>query len=404
MKKIIKNSFLVILTFILLEIVVFIFKTYHQAEYKIIKSDKIFNVTEIYKNNNYYFKIVLNNKKYIFSYNNNFYKTKKVLTDIVYYENDDLSCIYPILKSNHYLDIICLQNNNLYSYDYVKEKIPAFVKELQKQGYRNSSWTISETTKRVGDIYVYQDNILDNTYIYLWKYNGFYSINNKDLTQLNIFNNDTYINNLGVKVDKYYFIPDYDSKYEYNKFYLINMTNNNINEMILKKKATITNDYYYNGIVNDKLYLFDVDNLIQYKISPKRSKYEVIGNSKLGGLYYDGSFKNKNIYAFKENKLLFKEKLTIPQEIKEYNEIFNYQDNYYYTYNNDVILYNSKTKEKMHLFHLTNISNLTLIENDLYFIKDNTLYFYNIYYGLKPLVIYDELQFNKTNRYSIYKK
>ena len=72
---------------------------------------------------------------------------------------------------------------------------------------------------------VYQDNISNDTYIYVYKYNGFFKITNKDLSKINTFNNDTYLNTLGVQVDKYYVIPNYDDKHDFKEIYVYNMKN-----------------------------------------------------------------------------------------------------------------------------------------------------------------------------------
>ena len=74
-------------------------------------------------------------------------------------------------------------------------------------------------------------------------------------------------------------MPNYDQKYEYNSFYIINMTNNKIQNIILKKKKVISSDYYINGVVNDKIYIFDSDKLKQYVINPKKGKIEETVNS-----------------------------------------------------------------------------------------------------------------------------
>ena len=53
MKKIVKNTLLILVAILILEFVVFIFKSYHETDYKIINKDESFNVFEVYKNNKY---------------------------------------------------------------------------------------------------------------------------------------------------------------------------------------------------------------------------------------------------------------------------------------------------------------------------------------------------------------
>ncbi len=403
MKKIIKNTLIIFLAIIILEFIVFIFKNYHEVSYKII-NNKTFDIEEIYKDGNYYFNVKFDDNNIYFDYKKSFSKAKKVLKDVLYYEKNDLKCIFPIFKNNETLNILCLKNNNVYTYDYFKDDLEDFVSEIKEKGFNVEVFSDNSSSKRLSSALVYQDNILDDTYIYIWKYNGFYSINNKKLSQLNLFSNDIYINNFGINVSKYYVIPDYDEKYEYSKFYVVNMTNNKIKELNLKKNQKITNDYYINGVVDDKLYIFDTDNLLQYRINPKKLKIEQIGNKETGGLFYNGEFERLNIYDFKEQKLIFKEDLKIPKNIEKYDEIYSNDENFYYILDNNFIYYNKTLDKKIYLFKMEDVSNISLIDNTLYFINKDTLYYYDIYHGIKKVITYDELLFNKTNRYAIYKK
>lgn len=403
MKKIIKSILLIFLAILVLEIVVFIFKDYHEVNYKVV-NDNTFNVKEVYDNGNYYFSVEKDKNKFYFDLKNRNYKSKKILKDVLFYEKDSLKCIFPVFKNNETLNILCSKDNNLYTYDYFKDDLKEFVDIISSKNYNTDNFKTNDSYKKLNSSYVYQENILDDTYIYVWKYNGFYSINNKKLSQVNLFSNDTYLNNLGRNVSKYYVIPDYDQKYEFNKFYVINMTNDKIKEIKLKKKKTIPNDYYINGVVDNKLYLFDMDNLLQYRINPKKLKIEEVGNKSLGGIFYDGDFSTLNIYDFKEQKIIFTEKFDIPKQIENYGEIFIDNENIYYTYNNDVIYYNKVLDKKIYLFNKEDISNISLIDNTLYFICKDTLYYYNIHNGMNKVITYDELLFNKTNRYVVYKK
>lgn len=398
MKKIYKKIILVIIVLIAIKFITYTFKSKHDIKYEI--GNKIL-INETYNDNKYYFNIKFNNETFSFQYENLFKKNKKVIKQIETYEKDDLLCIYPILKNNSILDIICVKNNVQYSYTYLKDELKDFKNTLNEKGY---TWEEEAISKKLGNAIIYQNNIKDNTYIYIWKYNGFYSINNKKLKQINYFSSDTYLNNLGIQINNYYVIPDYDQKYEYNKLIIFNMINDKIKTLNFKKGLTITNDYYNNGVVDDKLYLFDTDNLKQYKINVKKSRYEEIGNKDRNALYYNGKWETRNIYDFVTNKIEFKEEVKIPSILKSYQQVFNYKDNYYYVDEENVVLYNEKLNQKTYLFSSKIINDIKLIEDTIYFIDGNTLYSYNILDGLRSIITYDELEFNKVNRYAIYKK
>ena len=242
MKDLIKKIILLIIIILFLQLILFIFKTKHNVNYIVVNNKEKIKINETYKNNNYLFDIEYKNKNITFSYDNKFYKAKKVIKDILVYEKDDLVCIYPILKNNKFYNIICSKDNNIYHYNYFKDELTDFTAYLQEKGYFNSSWINNEVKKNMGNVISYYENINKDTYIYVWKYNGFYTFNNKKQQMLDIFKNDTYVNNLGVKVGKYYVLPNYDEKYKFSKFYIINMTSNRIKTLKLDKK--ITNDYY----------------------------------------------------------------------------------------------------------------------------------------------------------------
>ena len=404
MKKIVKNTLLILVAILILEFVVFIFKSYHETDYKIVNKDESFNVFEVYKNNKYYFKVNYKKKDYYFSYDNKFFKAKKVLKNIIYYEKDDLSCIYPVFKNDRQLNIICNLDDKLYTYSYYEEGLKDMITLIDNNGYDISRFSDNAKPISYDSNTVYKDNILDNTYIYVWKYNGFYTLNNKKLAKLNLFKEDTYTNSLGVSTFKYYVMPNYDQKYEYNSFYIINMTNNKIRNIILKKKKVISSDYYINGVVNDKIYIFDSDKLKQYVINPKKGKIEETVNSENKGLYYDGEFKRINIYDFKEEKKIFKEDIKLPDKIKDKEVIGSYFDNYYYKEDNDIILYNETLEKVIYLFKIDSKDSILINKDTIYYIDNNTLYYFNINTNSKKVITYDELLFNKVNRYFVYSK
>lgn len=396
MKKLLKRIIFIIVMIIIINAILSIFKKSHVVNYS-IKNNKInVNINETYKNKKYYFVIKANDKKFSFSYDNRFNKRKRVVKDIIVSKEDDMLCIFPILSNDNYYGTICNKDNVLYNGSYFSKLNIDDI--LQKRNLKTSK---KRVIKDIQEAKVYLSNIPDDTYIYVWKYNGFITINNEDVQTLDIFSNDTYINKLGIKVDKYYILPNYDEKYEYKKLFIINMTNNRIKELVFDKKDVITNDYVNNGIINNKLYLFDVDNYVQYEINPKKNKYKKVGNKKDGFVFYDKEKVKVNYFDLK-NKQTFN--YYSIEELNDYQNIINDFDSYYYVNNDDVILYNATLKEKMYLFHFEEVNSLFSNSSDLYFISGNTLYRYNLLEGLSKILVYDELLFNKTNRYSIYKK
>ena len=405
MKKIIKLILALIIIFLLLELILYFFKTDHNITYTIKNKDQTYKINEVYKNKKYYFKITTKDEIYSFETNDEFYKQKKVITTIYSYEKDNLKCIYPALKNkNTNTNILCSNKKGPVAFTNEEENLSSFIENLQEKGYDSFSWQEkSNKSKKIGTLTAYQDNLEENTYIYIYKYNGFYTISKDSLNQLNLFENDTYVNHLGTNVGKYYIIPNYDDKYDYNTLYRIDMINNKIKTINLKE--TISKDSYINGVIEDEIYIFDKDALVQYKINPKKKKVEEVGNKKDGVLYYDLEFKEDDVYNFRDNEMTFK---TIDDYINklENNTTIKFieknQDSYYYqTKNNDVYYYNINSKVKVFLFN-KNITDFKLVKDTIFFISEDNLYSYSFLNGLSKLLTYSELDFNSKNRLAIY--
>lgn len=404
MKKIIKLIIAIFLIILIFELVAYLFKDNHSINYTLKDNNKNFKVNEIYKNDKYYFKITTKGYKYSFEIDNDFHKKEKIITKLYSFTTNDYYCIYPVIKETQKTNIMCSKDNKSYSYTYLKENLKSFIESLQKHGYKSDSWLKgSASSKKIETLTVYQKNIKENTYIYIYKYNGLFSVNKENLKQINIFKNDTYLNHLGTKVDKYYIIPNYDEKYDYSKLYVINMTNDKVKERDLKQE--ISKDSYINGIIDDEIYLFDKDELKQYKINKKGKKVKEVGNKKEGVLYYNLGFKTIDAYTMRDKELTFKtfeDYISKIEKTTTIKHIVNSKDTYYYqTKDNNVYYYNTNSKTKVLLFN-KEISDFMLINDTLYFVSEDTLYSYEYQTGLKKLVTYSELSFNSKNRIAIY--
>ena len=404
MKKVAKLLIAIFVLILFFELIAYIFKDSHNVEYKIENKSNKYTVNEVYKNKMYYILISTKKHKYSFEIKNSFHKKKKIVNKILEYKTKDALCIYPVIKKSNDTNIICSKDNKSYSYTRYKSELTDFVKELKKKKYKNNSWTEpSKSQNKLDTLKIYNKNINEKTYIYIYNYSGFYTINNGNNDRLKLFKNDNYNNTLGVQLDKYYIVPDYDQKHDYKDFYIINMTNNKIKEKTYK--IEISKDSYVNGIIDNEIYIFDKDEIKQYRIYKNGKKIKEVGNKEYGVLYYDLGFKTENAYNFVDEEITFKTFKDYISEIEKNTSlkyIRNNKDTYYYqTKDNNVYYYNIHNKQKVLLFN-KKISDFILIDSIIYFISEDTLYSYNINEGLKKLVTYSELKFNSKNRIAIY--
>ena len=406
MKKVSKLIIKIFIIILFFELIAYVFKDSHKVEYEVKNKTNNFTINETFKNKKYYFLITNKKNKYTYSFeiDNRFHKKKKIIDKIIEYKTKDKLCIYPVIDKSNETNIICSKDNNSYAYIYLKNEVKDFVKDLKDKGYKNNSWKDENNSQsKLDTLSIYNKNIDEKTYIYIYKYNGFYTMNRENNDIIKLYKDDHYINTLGTNVDKYYIIPDYDQKHDYKKFYVINMTNNKIKERVYKKE--ISSDSYINGVLKNEIYLFDKDALKQYKIYRKGKKIKEIGNKEDGVLYYDLKFKTKDVYTFRDEEMIFKtfkDYISKMENKTSIKYIRNDLDTYYYqTDKNDVYYYNINSKQKVLLFN-KKISDFILINNKLYFISEDTLYSYSANDGLKKLVTYSELNFNPKNRIAIY--
>ncbi len=404
MKKIIKLIIAIFILVLILQWISYLFKSSHEITYNLKADDINYTIEEVYKDQKYYFKITNKNYQYSFEVDNDFHKRKKIINKIYYFNKDNINCIYPVIKNSVKTNILCSDKKQSYAYTYFQNDLAPFIKTLQENNYYSPSWQkMSNKSQKLETLTAYQNSFPENTNILIYKYNGFYAISKKKLENIILFENDSYKNPLGTKLDKYYIIPNYDQKYDYSELYTINMKSNKVKKRELSKE--ISKDSYINGVVDNEIYLFDRDELKQYKIFKNGKKIKEVGNKEKGVLYYNLKFTTKDVYSFRDNNLTFKTFEDYISKIEKNTSIKYLQktnDSYYYqTKDNNVYYYNTNNKLKVLLFN-KKISDFILEKDTLYFISDDTLYSYSFQSGIKKLLTYSELSFNSDNRLAIY--
>jgi hypothetical protein len=433
MKRLIRLLILGVFIVIAFEFILGFVKNGHETTYKIITDNNEFNIKEVYKRsiktenktnldlNNYYFEISLNtDKDNVFSFKTftDYNDHKMIIKDIEYYKDDNIKCIYPIFKNHkNNIDILCIKDNILIDYKQLKgtnNGLDQFANNLINQDYDLKAWhKYDETVKKRGDYNIYTHNLLENDYLILWKYNGIYIENKNKKDEVEVFSKEYYDNNLGVLVNNYYVIPNYDQQYDFSQINVINVLSGNIKEIDIDQK--ISYDSYIEGIIDNKLYLFDIENKKQYEIDIDSKKVKEIGNENINYKKYDGNWIETTLSDIIQNKPIFGFKYEIPDNIKAYNyyrldEVLGETDGYFYFYTkegNNTKVYRvdkQNTKYVKLLFTINDISNIHYIEDYLYFVSKDKIYYYQDELGIVPIAENFEYLFNKNNMYDIYKK
>lgn len=336
-------------------------KVYDIDEYKVTEE---FNDKQSY----YYFQIKYNSLDYELLINRK-YSGEKLITNITKYsEKEELCLVLELTIGNPTL--VCSKDNKLINWnlisDNLKDKIPPeLIKEYPENSYTEKDITIF--------------NNIDSK-IYIWNYKGFDVIENGKLKTLNIFDDDVYDTNLIAKVNNYIIIPNYNQKYNFNKIIILNTKTDKIEEWELNYE--ISYDSYVMGSYENSIYLVDTKNKIQYELVPHKQKARIIATKNSQGLVYKKEWQKMTVNKMINNKETF-----------TFNIIYNYQIS-------------------NHILHLSYINSpntiqvtnnqvdkiVSINDNEVYYLSQNKLFYFNIYDGEKLLAQKEEWLFNNENK------
>ena len=163
----------------------------------------------------------------------------------------------------------------------------------------------------------------------------------------------------------------------------------------------LSKNTYLNGVIDDKLYIFDPKNLVQYEISDDSNNPRKIGDKSINAQYYNGTWQD-----FKDTEIKFVKDYSKVEELKQYKYTEIYEtDRYYYLNNAGEIsrLYKNDLSKRVVLFKLDNLRSITVNKDTVYFIIGDTLYYYNENKGIKKIIQRNEFNYNYKNIYAVYK-
>ncbi|MGM9834273.1 MAG: hypothetical protein ACI31M_00645 [Bacilli bacterium] len=357
---------LCLLIALILKIVFFFDKSY-EVEYEVDG----FNIRENYtdKEKVYTFEITKGNIKHTVYFQEKYLKNQKLVRDMSSLNYNNEECI--IIDAP--FDVIPLCNNGSIAIDY-RLTSEDMKKELGVE-------EINEEVKEYGNYKFY--NTLGYKLL-IWDYKNILKIDdNIDKTNILSDSSNSYDFSLAAKINEYILIPDYSSKYSFNKFYVYNILEGSKEEMEID--YDISFDSYILGIYDNSVYLVDNKNKIEYEIVPFKQKIRKVGTpSKKGTILTEKGFEKISL-----NKLS--------------NEKMSFYHNYYFEYKiEDEILYqvagNSKTKVSNN-----KVKDIIRVEEDnVLYIVDDTLYLYNLKFGEVKLASNFDWKFNYKDLMFLY--
>lgn len=404
MKKAVSYVIIFLLLIFVYQFIVIYFENSHEVNYEIATKDKSFTINEAYEkkaNNDGYLLTITSddNREYVFYANNQYNKQKKIIKEIKYYEKDDYLCIYPIdYKNKNDFEILCNDGKKLYSYYYVNNQVDIsdFVNELNLSYYYKQNL---ESEIKENDIVFYKDNYYDNEYLELYRYKYLYVLNKGDLNSISFSSTDIYSNKLGTYINNYFLVPVVNNNKMIDNYYVIDCKTKETKTIHFGNP--LSNNIYIIGVLDDKLYIFDINNKTEYKIDPK-GKYEEIGNTEKGfKIYENGEWKKESVTEFVTNKITFNQDIN-PDLKYKYDEIYESDREYYIVENNNLYkIYKDNLDIRILLLNVEGKSNIRIENNRIYYISGEYLYRYD-QYGIKTLVKNNEFKYNTTNIYNVY--
>ncbi len=413
MKKVVLKLIIFICLIFLIRWLFVCFKGNHSIDYILTTKNNSYKINEKFddNSNNYYFEVKdRNNNKYLFSTINKYDKSRKIISDIRLYKNDNLSCILPIYNKSRG-DLACVYNKRQVSYSYLKEtdnkEINNINKLIRKDGYLSiDEYDYSEVKEKMNNYYFYKDNIPNDTIFTMWFYKGFYVVSSDDIVRMEYFKKDKYENNLSLLIDsKYVFVNTDNGLLDYDEVNIYDVVNGKKKTISLEN--SISNGSYFNGVCNGLLYVTDANKKMQYSIDISKGSSSVVGNRESGFVgdcikskekVSTSSFFKDKVY-FDEVKIDSKFKKLGAREVKVDKDIYYYID----SDNNVYMLYSNHFDYPILLFKLDTISDWKVGNGGVIVVSDDTLYYYDNM-GLRKILVNSELNYNSNNICDFMKK
>ncbi len=320
-------------------------------------------ITEEYnkKTKSYYF--TFNYKDYLLDelFTSSYKQNRQFITNIEVIEDEDNNfCLVPTGDSFNFYPV-CEKNNDIVSFTLAPKEIKS---KLNPELYPNNKLITT-----YNDIEIYNNDY----YYYIWNYNGFYFLNNKENTKIKIFEKELYTINLIGYTKNYLVIADHDANYTFNNFYTLELKNGKLKKYELDRDIYF--DSYYPGFIKNKLYIVDNKELTMYEFNAKNGKLEKISSK----IYENGKWHKKNIKNIIANKTMFKETSNFTYTLKDNNLYLNYS---------------KKPLTKI----ATKVKSIVKTQNeDIFYLKDDKLYHFNPTKGEELLLSYFEWNFNYNN-------
>ena len=397
-KKIIYTIMIAISILLFILLALNLTKKEHEVKYEVNN----YNIEEKYKDNHYIIKISKEKNSYVYVLNNTMNKKRKIIKDITSVNGNDLECIIPKYKKNLSPEIYCQLDGKQVSINYLIDTENIDFQEMKSKLKKNNITIPNTKEKQITykKLSLFPNNF-DKEKIVVWDYKGIYIVGNDKNNYQKILKKDLYDNIMSTIVDKYFVLLDNSSVNGIENVYYYDLSRNKLKNFKLKNK--LSKKSYINGVVDNLIYITDKEKKKEYTLDIKHQKLVEVDKNQTEFIIYKNNEKkilNKSDFLMEEqyfdNSKIEKENIDA-DEIRENNEY------YYYTKNGDYYKAIKGYEEYPTLiFHSFDIKEWFIINDNIYFTKQDTIYKYSEEKGLKKLVQYNELRYNYKNIYKVW--
>lgn len=419
MKKLFISMVGLFLLYFLLKGILFIFRGNTVYRYEIMNDGNAMTVeekryTKTKKTSEYYdFRIYIEKEDYHFRiWAKDLEGHQQFIQDIKTIKTNKYDCYLPIFQDEKILtDMVCRDNHTkiLYPYHEIRLNDTKLDIEVDKKYLKQLKKFMPQTDGSKEEAQIEIENTLPSEIkkIGMSTYRGLSIINmNGQLEQITLFSSDHYDQPLHVFVNGYYLVADYDESYDFQKWYLVNMSTGKVDQITMP--VTISFDSYIQGVVEDRVYIMDRSNRIQYYFDLNDQLVHKCNNEEGMIQYYNGGeFENRNIYDALNSDLYFVSSNIVRKSDHE-TLVFDDRSNYYYLWkreDNHYKVYRSMddSLEQMTYLFETAKDRAIYCEDGVVFQNENRIWYFSDTVGTKKILKNKEFEFNDTITYGVVK-
>lgn len=363
---------------------------------------------------NYFLDITKGEVSIPFKIYNTYSKRQKIVKNVTFFEDNNNVCAYVELKEEETnSNIKCIRNGIAYDYIDFKgksSKIDSMIDELKIDFSRFQS-DKSKTITKFSNMSVYPNDFPKNMYMILENYRGVYLLGsevNNYIRTIQFFNQDVYNPVLSAVVGKYYVVANYNANHEFHEFHLLNLVVGDTTKF--KFDSYISFNSFVQGVHDNKLYIVDKDNKVQYVVDPYKKTVNVNTDiNNMAEVYKNGKREAVNVNEIIDKKIVFTNEFS-EYGGKTYSRVLldgTDKSGTYYLFEKsgdkyDVYLVYTGSEVKTYAFTTSSKDTIQISNSYVYYLDEDVVMVYSPSFGKKEVLKNTELKYNSDLKFLVY--